>query len=241
MICNRINERFKHQLSENYKRMKNLKYKGKAVRTQRIRVRRGPKIEEVMDGSNNNKNPNSAKISKDANQVVNESAKSPEWNFFILKKSTSESSKTCLSINDISNILLFSKELLSNKANDKLSNVIDLFDGYNCSPKYGKGIIMLLALPLLSKGSGISLNISDEGFVFSCGKIYQLKLAFPFKINSKKADSIFDSSTRNIIIILPFHEEDIINEAATEEERQRNQKIVVSTPKLSDNYLFDIV
>jgi hypothetical protein len=87
LICNRIKEKYNHQISENYKRLKNVKYKGNKVKDQRIRVRKGPKIEEVIESSNNsNKGNANVKISEDANQSINEHAKSPEWNFFILKK-----------------------------------------------------------------------------------------------------------------------------------------------------------
>jgi len=123
-----------------------------------------------------------------------------------------------------------------------VNNCIELFDGYNCSPKYGNGIIFILALPLISKSFGISLNISDEGFVFSCGKIYQLKLSFPFRVNAKESESLFDNSSRNMIIILPFYNEDIQVQLKTNQEEVVNsKKIVLSTPNLSDNYLFDVV
>lgn len=85
LICNRIMEKFKHQLSEKFKKLKNLKYKGKTIRTQRVRVRKGPKIEEVLDNSNIIKESN-LKLSQDSCQINREQAKSPEWNFFILKK-----------------------------------------------------------------------------------------------------------------------------------------------------------
>ena len=42
---------------------------------------------EVIESSNNTNKVNAnVKISQDANQSINEHAKSPEWNFFILKK-----------------------------------------------------------------------------------------------------------------------------------------------------------
>lgn len=122
-----------------------------------------------------------------------------------------------------------------------MNNCIELFDGYNCSPKYGNGIIFILALPLISKSFGISINISDEGLFFSCGKIYQLKLSFPFRINSKESESLFDDSTRNMLIILPFYNEDIQVQLKTNQEEVNSKKIVLSTPNLTDNYLFDVV
>ena len=88
LICNRIMEKYKHQLNDKFKKLKKVKYKGKVIRTQRIRVRKGPKIEEVLEDTNSpNKNKDAnIKLSTEANQIVNEHAKSPEWNFFILIK-----------------------------------------------------------------------------------------------------------------------------------------------------------
>lgn len=139
-------------------------------------------------------------------------------------------------------LLVNSKELINNKHSENVNNCIELFDGYNCSPKYGYGFIIILALPLISKSFGISMNISDEGFVFSCGKIYQLKLSFPFRINSRESESIFDNFTRNLLIILPFYNEDIQIQLKTNQEEVLNsKKIVISSPNLTDNYLFDVV
>ena len=73
LICNRIMEKFKHQLSEKFKKLKNLKYKGKTIRTQRVRVRKGPKIEEVLDNSNIIKESN-LKLSQDSCQINREQA-----------------------------------------------------------------------------------------------------------------------------------------------------------------------
>ena len=136
----------------------------------------------------------------------------------------------------------FSQSLLVNKYIEKVNNCIELFDGYNSSPKYGNGLIFILNLPLLGKSFGINLNVSDEGFVFSCGKIYQIRLSFPFRVNSKCSDNVFDSSTRNLILIFPFYNEDIDTQLTTEEEESmKTKKIITSTPKLSDNYLFDVL
>ena len=83
-----------------------------------------------------------------------------------------------MSIKDISLLFDNSKELLNNKNSEKIINFIDLFDGYNCSPKYGTGLVFLLSFPLISKSFGISLNVSDEGFICTCGKMYQIKFLF---------------------------------------------------------------
>ena len=62
--------------------MKNLKYKGKFIRPQRVRVRKGPKIEELLEKSNNTPNFTNA---KEMNKIINEKGKTPNWNFVILK------------------------------------------------------------------------------------------------------------------------------------------------------------
>ena len=147
-----------------------------------------------------------------------------------------------MSIKDISLLFDNSKELLNNKNSEKIINFIDLFDGYNCSPKYGTGLVFLLSFPLISKSFAISLNVSDEGFICTCGKMYQIKLSFPYRVNSSKGESIFDTITRTMILILPFYNTDIQEQLTLrEEENIKSKKIVMSTPNLTDNYLFDVL
>jgi len=68
--------------------MNNIKYKGKQVRIQRVRVKTGPKIEEILEG-NQNKMKNlseSEEISRKISNQVNERGQIPLWNFFIYRK-----------------------------------------------------------------------------------------------------------------------------------------------------------
>ena len=96
LIASRLKERFKKViLIDKYVRLKNLKYKGKTVRSQRIRARK-VKIDEIIDNSNekdknvNDKNGNGpvvgdkANIANEINKEVNEKGKTPNWNFVII-------------------------------------------------------------------------------------------------------------------------------------------------------------
>ena len=96
LIASRLKERFKKViLIDKYVRLKNLKYKGKTVRSQRIRARK-VKIDEIIDKSNekdkkNNENNESgqnigdkANIANEINKEVNEKGKTPNWNFVII-------------------------------------------------------------------------------------------------------------------------------------------------------------
>ena len=101
LIASRLKERFKKViLIDKYVRLKNLKYKGKTVRSQRIRARK-VKIDEIIDNSNE-KEKNLKKnqgeggvgtdqgmgsrtnIANEINKEVNEKGKTPNWNFVII-------------------------------------------------------------------------------------------------------------------------------------------------------------
>jgi len=69
--------------------MKNFSYKGKNIRPQRVKVRKGPKIEEVLtadSGTNRDSDfLNNRNLAKEINKQINENSKTPNWNFLIIK------------------------------------------------------------------------------------------------------------------------------------------------------------
>ena len=173
LIASRLKERFKKViLIDKYVRLKNLKYKGKTVRSQRIRARK-VKIDEIIDNSNekdknlNEKNgdgglgqgngiEDKANIANEINKEVNEKGKTPNWNFVIIKvEKTSdingalfkeiESEAKSKILNNNGNVNF---DMLVNKNKDKK---FEYFNGFNASPKYGIGILLLIEMELLVK------------------------------------------------------------------------------------------
>ena len=224
LIANRLKERFKKViLVDKYVRLKNLKYKGKTVRSQRIRARK-VKIDEIINDSNekekklkekkNEEENMNANIANEINKEVNEKGKTPNWNFIIIKaKDTSdingalfkeiesEAKSKILNSNGLVNF-----DMLVNSKKDKL---YDYFNGFNASPKYGIGLLLLIEMELLVKSSGIRLNLSDESLTMYVSKLYSLEINLPYKINSKDSKSFFNLESRILYIYLPFYKKDI--------------------------------
>ena len=274
LIASRLKERFKKViLIDKYVRLKNLKYKGKTVRSQRIRARK-VKIDEIIDNSNekdknlNEKNGDGglgqgngigdkANIANEINKEVNEKGKTPNWNFVIIKvEKTSdingalfkeiESEAKSKILNNNGNVNF---DMLVNKNKDKK---FEYFNGFNASPKYGIGILLLIEMELLVKSSGIRLNLSDESLTMYVPKLYSLEMNLPYKINSKNANSFFNLESSILYIYLPFYEKDIEDFRALEEnERIKNEKEknegqsgntdINDKINLNEDYLYDVI
>ena len=271
LIASRLKERFKKVIIiDKYVRLKNLKYKGKTVRSQRIRARK-VKIDEIIDNSNekeknlngNNNMENGTNIgdrtniANEINKEVNEKGKTPNWNFIIIKAEKTSDINGAL-FKEIENEA--KSKILNNNGNvnfdmlvnDKKGKLFEYFNGFNASPKYGIGILLLIEMELLVKSSGIRLNLSDESLTMYVPKLYSLEMNLPYKINSKNANSFFNLESRILYIYLPFYEKDIEDFKALEEnERIKNEKEkkegevhttdISEKIKLNEDYLYDVI
>ena len=271
LIASRLKERFKKVIIiDKYVRLKNLKYKGKTVRSQRIRVRK-VKIDEIIDNSNEkekNLNGNNnmgngtnigdrTNIANEINKEVNEKGKTPNWNFIIIKAEKTSDINGAL-FKEIENEA--KSKILNNNGNvnfdmlvnDKKDKLFEYFNGFNASPKYGIGILLLIEMELLVKSSGIRLNLSDESLTMYVPKLYSLEMNLPYKIYSKNANSFFNLESRILYIYLPFYEKDIEDFKALEEnERIKNEKEkkegevhttdISEKIKLNEDYLYDVI
>ena len=269
LIANRLKERFKKViLIDKYVRLKNLKYKGKTVRSQRIRARK-VKIDEIINDTNEkdkklrektgeeNINANS-NIANEINKEVNEKGKTPNWNFIIIKvKETSDINGALFK--EIENVAkskilnnngLINFDMLVNEKKDKL---FDYFNGFNASPKYGIGLLLLIEMEFLVKSTGIRLNLSDESLTLYVSKLYSLEINLPYKIDSKNSKSFFNLESRILYVYLPFYQKDIDDFKAMEEnERIKNEKEknkengenivdIGDKIKLNEDYLYDVI
>ena len=271
LIASRLKERFKKVIIiDKYVRLKNLKYKGKTVRSQRIRARK-VKIDEIIDnsnekeknlnGNNNMGNGNNfgdrTNIANEINKEVNEKGKTPNWNFIIIKAEKTSDINGAL-FKEIENEA--KSKILNNNGNvnfdmlvnDKKDKLFEYFNGFNASPKYGIGILLLIEMELLVKSSGIRLNLSDESLTMYVPKLYSLEMNLPYKIYSKNANSFFNLESRILYIYLPFYEKDIEDFKALEEnERIKNEKEkkegevhttdISEKIKLNEDYLYDVI
>ena len=267
LIANRLKERFKKViLIDKYVRLKNLKYKGKTVRSQRIRARK-VKIDEIINDSNEkdkkikekNENENiNANIANEINKEVNEKGKTPNWNFIIIKvKNTSDINgalfkeiESVAKDKILNNNGLINFDMLVNEKKDKL---FEYFNGFNASPKFGIGLLLLIEMELLVKSTGIRLNLSDESLTLYVSKLYSLEMNLPYKIDSKNSKSFFNLESRILYIYLPFYQKDIDDFRAIEEnEKIKNEKEkngengeniidIADKIKLNEDYLYDVI
>jgi hypothetical protein len=240
LVCERVKQRFNQTLSvNNFMKLKNLKYKGKTMRQQRIRVRKGPKIEEIINHNEDNSEKINMINSKQIDKEVNEKGKTPIWNLLILKDKN-------LTAGGFKNICTVAKNLI-NKAkftledfnhNSSSNNTYLFFDASNANPRYGQALIYIFELNLISKSVGINLNICDEGLIMNCPKLYSIEINLPFRIHSKSAYSIFDTSERLLYVILPFYEKDYVElqEMINKKNGEKNVEVNVT-----DEYLYDLI
>ena len=139
--------------------------------------------------------------------------------------------------------------MLVNRKKDKL---FEYFNGFNASPKYGIGILLLIEMELLVKSSGIRLNLSDESLTMYVPKLYSLEMNLPYKINSKNSNAFFNLDSRILYIYLPFYEKDIEDFRILEEseriksEKEKNEAEdgvhdISEKIKLNEDYLYDVI
>lgn len=231
LVCERVRQRFNQELSfEAMKRMKNLKYKGKVIRTQRVRVGKGPKIEEIIKPDDRMANNEINTNVKDLGKEVASLGKTPDWNLFAVVDIDR--------VNNDSIKRLLSSEVLNQhiSINDYLNEEnISPFDTFNCNPKYSTGIIISVFLPLLTRTFAIDLKASDHSISLLVPKLYSLDLSLPYRIDYKKSISFFDADSRMLIILCRFYDSDI------EEFRKTEEKTDDQKAEITDDYLYDVV
>ncbi len=269
LIANRLKERFKKVIIiDKYVRLKNLKYKGKTVRSQRIRARK-VKIDEIINDSNEkdkklkekneeeNMNTN-ANIANEINKEINEKGKTPNWNFIIIKTDKTSDINGALfkEIESVAKSKILNNNGLVNfdmMVNEKKDKLYEYFNGFNASPKYGIGLLLLIEMELLVKSTGIRLNLSDESLTLYVSKLYSLEMNLPYKIDSKNSKSFFNLESRILYIYLPFYQKDIDDFRAMEEnerikkekekKKENGENVIDIGDKinLNEDYLYDVI
>lgn len=235
LIAARIQERFQQKIIiETMKKMKNMKYKGKTVRQQRIRAKR-VKIQEVL--SQNSVNNSNSKIASEINKEVNERGRTPNWNFIIIK-AKNPSGSILKDIHKNRKFLLENKGKINAEIlNKNIDNNYEYYNGYNANPKFGYGLLFVIELELLTKSAGIKLNLEDNSFTLYCGKIYSLELNLVYKVNSNDAISFFVADDRILYLYMPFYISDV-NELRTIKDDNKKDDVQVN---ISEDYLYDVV
>ena len=262
LIANRLKERFKKIIiTDKFVRLKNVKYKGKTVRSQRIRAKK-VQIDEIINDNDDKKNKNNENdfmnnnIANEINKEVNEKGKTPNWNFIIIKAKEISGINGNLfkEIDSIAKNKILNNNgsinysMLEETCNDK--KLYEYFNGFNASPKYGIGFLFLVEMELLAKSSGIRLNLSDDCLILYVNKLYSLEINLPYKVESKNASSFFNLENRILYIYLPFYQKDIDEFKAIEqneilkneqEKNKENNKELNDKLKLNEDYLYEVI
>ena len=258
ILAGRIKERFKKNINtDKFVRLKNLKYKGKSVRSQRIRARK-VKIDEIINNTNEKDekklNDNSDgkinnNIANEINKEVNEKGKTPNWNILIIKTNnlTGKLFKEIDSIvrdNVLGNNGRINYNLMTNF--DRENEDYEYYNGYNCNPGCGNGFLLCIQMDLLGKSSGIRINLCDENMTLYCGKLYSLEINLPYKINSKNAKSIFNIESKVLYIYMPFYIKDIndfvkMKEITANENKNKTIEDMKNAVNISEDYLYDVI
>ena len=258
ILAGRIKERFKKNInSDKFVRLKNLKYKGKSVRSQRIRARK-VKIDEIINNTNekddkklnnNNNGQINNNIANEINKEVNEKGKTPNWNILIIKTNnlTGKLFKEIDSIvkdNVLGNNGRINYNLMTNF--DRENPDYEYYNGYNCNPGAGNGFLLCIQMDLLGKSSGIRINLYDENMTLYCGKLYSLEINLPYKINSKNAKSIFNIESKVLYIYMPFYIKDIndfmkMKEITANENKNKTIEDMKNAVNISEDYLYDVI
>ena len=258
ILAGRIKERFKKNINtDKFVRLKNLKYKGKSVRSQRIRARK-VKIDEIINNTNekddkklnnNNNGQINNNIANEINKEVNEKGKTPNWNILIIKTNnlTGKLFKEIDSIvkdNVLGNNGRINYNLMTNF--DRENPDYEYYNGYNCNPGAGNGFLLCIQMDLLGKSSGIRINLCDENMTLYCGKLYSLEINLPYKINSKNAKSIFNIESKVLYIYMPFYIKDIndfmkMKEITANENKNKTIEDMKNAVNISEDYLYDVI
>ena len=188
-------------------------------------------------------------VANEINKEVNEKGKTPNWNFIIIKTNnlTGRLFKEINSIvrdNVLSNNGKINYNLMTNF--DRENTDFEYYNGYNCNPGSGCGLLLCLQMDLLGKSSGIRINLCDENLALYCGKLYSLEINLPYKVNSKNSKSIFNIESKVLYIYMPFYIKDInefnkMKEAANKENKNKTIEDMKNTVNISEDYLYDVI
>jgi hypothetical protein len=252
-IAGRAKERFKRTFdTRRVIKLQNLIYKGKAVRTQRIRARK-VKIDEIINNTNEKDKQTTLSASgslktNEINKEVHEKGKTPNWNFIVIKVAN-PTGKMLKTINAIAKDKIVTTssngkinyEIL-NSLNEQYKDMFEFYNGFNANPQHGYGLLLIVELELLGKSSGIKLNLSDERFTLYCGKFYSLELNLPYVIESKRAKAMFVAESRLLYVYLPFYEKEVVYDKNNNNNAQQNENTKVENVLgVTEDYLFDVV
>jgi len=118
---------------------------------------------------------------------------------------------------------------------------IEEYDG-DCDLEKLISLIWIFKTPLLVTGKYINLEINDDELYLKNGKIYEIVLRCPMKVNGNKAKAEFDVEKKELKVEVEVR--NILREALKKAENENNFEEVKKqnkTIEMKSNLLFDLV
>ena len=201
LICERIRQRFTHQIfSDKFVKLKNSKYKGASIQSQRVKIKNN-KIKEVLNPKNNEMK---SIVEKELEKVT-QSLIHPEYQVYLTtekmsnRKDVIKFSKRLIdfylennrAINKdmfkqfFSNIKI--KNIENNKSESFYSEVLPFLKTINYS-KYSSGFVFIIYMPLITKSFAVNIKLRKQFFVLMVPNIYYLEVSLPYQVNKNKVE-----------------------------------------------------
>jgi ribosomal protein S24E len=254
----------KHNISLDlkYKVPKHLKYKGKTVQFQRVRARKGPKIEQLnakIFSDEEQKKIQETNYDKVKNEEMVVKQKKPNWKLYWIGHEL----KGCILSEEWwwKQLLIDKLELIvdpdkdeEDDAYEKVDNfldettmkrpIIEEYDGLNDNFNY---FVVVANLNMLMRGHSIRILTQERKVSIDVPNLYYLTINFPILFDKKNAKAYFDWKRRTLAVILPIEvfEEEIVNQLVVEKPKDERKEDTVTTDikeeLTSDQMLFDLV
>lgn len=235
VVCERIMQRFNHRIDfSQFRIMKNIKYKGKSVRSQMVRIVK-KHIEEVIKPQNVNSFSDNALTPEVYKEQV------PDWKIFM-----NLSANKSLRIEELIHLIEskgdfkitakhfsnFGIPSLGIEADDTEDLGIIPYTTYGVNSKSCSEVIIQISLPLLAKGFGIKLRIVDKHkLTMYLPKLYVLNLNL-YHLPSAfiVTNAYFNKTSRSLYVFL----------------KNTSKSLDLSVPNkesinINEDYLFELV
>ena len=248
LAFNHIAQRSNHILDLRFSIPK-MKYKGKTIQFQRIRAKKGPKIQQMNEVNDQERKEMEAKSFDHAKRKIQEVVEAtPDWHLYcVVSESITDKFDTAEFWDKlVQEMIKRSEETGVGDAKDRLDTLaetfrlptsegdVEEFDGVN--HEQARRLVFVVSLPVIMRGHAIQVKVSEDLLIIRVPTLYKLSLGLPSSVVGGQA--FFDCKLRKLFVVLPVkrHEE----EAPTAQEKTVVVE-VVDTKKLENDMLFDLV
>lgn len=272
LLCERVKQRFGHEvIPEKFVRLKNLKYKGSSVRSQRVKIKQN-KIKEIIKKEEDKvTNSHIKSIAEKEVEKITKQIVTPDWCVLLTMKDLFENNNNEFNhtIKDIieylkkNDMTIKRKDYLSIFSNVQIKNldlneeikedssifkdIIPYIRGLNYSKK-SAAFIYFFSLPMISKSFAVNVYLKKSYIRVSVPKMYFIELNLPCIVKKEHIRSYFDKNSRYLIIYIdnPTYLEAKKNKNQNkdnhnDDKEEENNEEEEFTVNIDDAYLYDVV